>query len=265
MTQPTIPIQLPEPQSESQEERNHNPYIIAAILALSIVVVLFYRLSGSQVVPNEPLVNSGTPSRSGPSYIVVDVGGEVVRPSVYKLRVGSRVFDAIASAGGFTVRADKNRVNMAAKLRDEMKLVVPTLGQPALEPTASPEDIPVLEVPPLEDPPMDDPETPPSDLLTPAVEVSPVAPVLPPPPESSPEPLKTPVAVEVPPASRVSINRAAAGQLEEIPGIGPKLANEIVNYRKGPPPRAFTSLEELMQVPGIKQAKYDEIQPYIKL
>lgn len=265
MTQPTIPIQLPEPQSESLEERNHNPYIIAAILALSIVVVLFYRLSGSQVVPNDPLIASGTPSRSGPSYIVVDVGGEVLRPSVYKLRVGSRVFDAIASAGGFTGRADKNRVNMAAKLRDEMKLVVPTLGQPSFEPTGSPDEVPVLEVPPLEDPPSDYPE-PPSEELTPAPEISPVAPILPPPLESpAPEPERTPSSVEVPPASRISINRAAAGQLEEIPGIGPKLANEIVNYRKGPPPKAFTSLEELMQVPGIKQAKYDEIQPYVKL
>lgn len=260
MAQRTLPIELPPPQGGDEDERNHNPYIIAAILALSIVVVLFYRLSGSQIVPTDPIVTAATPGRSGPSYIVVDVDGEVVRPSVYKLRMGSRVFDAIASAGGFTEYADKRNVNMAAKLRDEMKIFVPRKGQPVPQATEVPEELPPVSLPPDEDPMMLPPE-PPLDPLTPAPEVSPLVEATST-PQAAPA---TPAPVVVAPAARISINRASASQFEQIPGIGPKLANDIVNYRKGPPPRAFTSLEELMSVPGVKQSKYDEILPYIKL
>jgi competence ComEA-like helix-hairpin-helix protein len=70
---------------------------------------------------------------------------------------------------------------------------------------------------------------------------------------------------DIPPANRVSINRATVEQLQNIPGVDAKLALDIVNYRKGPPPHAFTSLEDLTSVPGLKGSKFDEIQPYLKL
>jgi DNA uptake protein ComE-like DNA-binding protein len=46
----------------------------------------------------------------------------------------------------------------------------------------------------------------------------------------------------------VDVNRADAGSLEALPGIGPELANRIVAERKK---RPFTSLEDLERVPGI--------------
>lgn len=274
MNQP-IPSQLPEPSGETdQEERSHNPYIVAAILALSIVVLLFYRLSGSQVVPGDAVANSTAVTRRvNPSYIVVDVGGEVLRPSVYRLRVGSRVFDAIASAGGLTDKADKRRVNMAARLRDEMKLFVPAVGEVDPSGSASPEPM-VPEQPPEDVPaqPYEEPVPESSeDQPAPQAKNTPAAAILPPPaPLETARPVDPSPAPEAPPpvlapAAKVSINRASAEELEELPGVGPKLANDIVNYRKGPPPRAFTSLEELTQVPGIKQATFEKLQPYIKL
>ncbi|MDR1650819.1 MAG: SLBB domain-containing protein, partial [Synergistaceae bacterium] len=54
-----------------------------------------------------------------PEVWVVYVTGEVILPGVYELSPGSRVNDAVRSAGGFTSRADRNSVNLAAKLRDE--------------------------------------------------------------------------------------------------------------------------------------------------
>lgn len=285
MTQPTIAIPLPEPEDEPPEERNHNPYIVAAILALSIVVLLFYRLSGSQVVPVEQTNMAALQNHSKSNHIFVDVDGAVVRPGVYRLRVGSRVFDAIASAGGLKGDADRLQIKMAAKLRDEEKLIVPRIGQ--ILPTATPdasatpmgeEDLPPEvsenpEVPP--DEPL--PELTPPVEVPPAVSPSPVAAsIVPPPPpvDTHPPAGATPTAAspapkpdkpDIPAASKISINRASADQLQNIPGVDAKLALDIVNYRKGPPPHAFTSLEDLTSVPGLKGPKFDEIQPYLKL
>ncbi|MBX3169832.1 MAG: helix-hairpin-helix domain-containing protein [Candidatus Eremiobacteraeota bacterium] len=283
MTQPTIAIPLPEPEDDPPEERNHNPYIVAAILALSIVVLLFYRLSGSQVVPDEQTNMAALQNHSKSNHIFVDVDGAVVRPGVYRLRVGSRVFDAIASAGGLKGDADRLQIKMAAKLHDEEKLIVPRIGQVLPTPTATPkthskgeEDLPP-EV-------GDNPEIPPDEPLpelTPPVEVPPAASpspvaastVPPPPPVDTHPPAGATPAVaaspaprpEIPAANKISINRASADQLQNIPGVDAKLALDIVNYRKGPPPHAFTSLEDLTSVPGLKGPKFDEIQPYLKL
>ena len=277
MTQPTLQIPFPEPAPENLEEKNHNPYIVAAILALSIVVLLFYRLSGSQVVPQEPATMVGLPKKAS-SQMVVDVDGAVVRPGVYRLRVGSRVFDAISSAGGLRPDADKMQVNMAKKLHDEDQIIVPIKGQILPVSTATPSE-PETGAPYMPLQPEEEELTrhQPLPSLTPAEELPVTTPTIPPPvlvapkaqtPEPVPSPASssTPVAaVVIPATSRVSINRATEDQLEGIPGLGPKLALDIVNYRKGPPPHAFTSLEELTQVPGLKQAKYEEILPYVKL
>ena len=62
--------------------------------------------------------------------LVVDIGGEVVRPGVYKLPVGSRIEDALRVAEGLTVGADTNYIdkylNRAAKISDGLKLYIPS-------------------------------------------------------------------------------------------------------------------------------------------
>ncbi|KKU67960.1 MAG: Competence protein ComEA helix-hairpin-helix repeat protein [Candidatus Amesbacteria bacterium GW2011_GWA1_47_20] len=62
--------------------------------------------------------------------LVVDIGGEVVRPGVYKLPVGSRIEDALRVAEGLTVGADTNYIekylNRAAKVSDGQKLYIPS-------------------------------------------------------------------------------------------------------------------------------------------
>lgn len=64
---------------------------------------------------------------------------------------------------------------------------------------------------------------------------------------------------------RVSINRATVEQLSNVPGMTARLAADVVAYRRGPPPRAFTSLDELSKIPTLTPAKIDEISPYLKL
>ncbi|HSO65538.1 MAG TPA: SLBB domain-containing protein, partial [Ornithinibacter sp.] len=62
--------------------------------------------------------------------VVVHVVGEVRRPGVQRLPVGSRVQDAVEAAGGPTGDADLARVNLARVLVDGEQVQVPAPGDP---------------------------------------------------------------------------------------------------------------------------------------
>lgn len=59
-------------------------------------------------------------------------------------------------------------------------------------------------------------------------------------------------------AQPVDINTASPDELEALPGIGPKLAGEIVRERERNGP--FASLEDLARVPGISSSIIDKLQ-----
>lgn len=58
--------------------------------------------------------------------VVVHVCGEVSSPGVYTLPAGSRVYQAIEAAGGFTSDAFEDYLNQANELSDGMKVYVPS-------------------------------------------------------------------------------------------------------------------------------------------
>jgi len=55
---------------------------------------------------------------------VVHVAGDVQRPGVYRLPAGSRVIDAVKRAGGFAGDANRDAINLAARLSDGQQVVV---------------------------------------------------------------------------------------------------------------------------------------------
>ncbi len=65
--------------------------------------------------------------------VMVDIAGAVAKPGVYRLSPGARLRDVIAQAGGLTAEADKDSLNLAVRLRDGDKIVVPTATQANLE------------------------------------------------------------------------------------------------------------------------------------
>ena len=60
-----------------------------------------------------------------PEPIQVHVAGAGVRPGLYDLPEDSRVMDAIEAAGGLVADADKNGLNLAARVEDAERLDIP--------------------------------------------------------------------------------------------------------------------------------------------
>ena len=59
----------------------------------------------------------------------------------------------------------------------------------------------------------------------------------------------------------VNINSADVAQLETLPGIGPSTAEKIITFRDEN--GRFSTIEEIMNVPGIGQGKFDQLRDLI--
>lgn len=66
-----------------------------------------------------------------------------------------------------------------------------------------------------------------------------------------------------PGGNKVSLNHADKKQLESLPGIGPALADRILDHRKTQ--GGFKTIEELRKVSGIGDAKYNALKDKITL
>jgi competence protein ComEA len=63
------------------------------------------------------------------------------------------------------------------------------------------------------------------------------------------------------PGQKININTASAGELEALPGIGPALAQRIVDYRQSAGP--FQRLEDIKKVKGIGDGIFAQIKDLI--
>ncbi len=267
-------------------ERLKHLIFAAFVLALGAGVgVLLWRQPEPvtiRIVPPAPTaVPSATPT---PGPHTVYITGAVRTPEILvTLPFGSRVGEAIAAAGGPLESADLARVNLAQVLVDGDQVQVPTRepgGEPApLMPvavvvTATPGTCTVYVVGEVMRP----------ETLVTVAQGSRVQDAIDaaggatrnadlsrvnlgqilndgdyvyvPPREGAmlltPTPNRPPL---------VHVNAATADELAALPGIGPSLAQAIIDYRDEHGP--FASLEELDAVPGIGPAKLDAIREQV--
>jgi len=233
-------------------------------------VVVFYG-AGSLIRatrPVAPLVVSedSTAKESaakGSEKLVVHVVGAVCVPGVVKLEPGSRVSDAIKAAGGPWSNAATDALNLAAKVEDGQKIIVPKRGTAAAAATkttptrlaGSPRTRPA----PPRDFSGEIPVVPPGVMEIEPLPVAEPAAVA----QRQSSPTQESRAPKEATSSVVSLNSASRAELETLPGIGPKTAEAIMAYRseRG----AFTSIEELINVKGIGPKKMEKMRPFLRL
>jgi competence protein ComEA len=65
------------------------------------------------------------------------------------------------------------------------------------------------------------------------------------------------------PTAKVNINTATVEQLTTLPGVGPKLAARIVEYRQKS--GTFRSTQELMNVKGVGEKNFAKIEAWLSV
>lgn len=59
----------------------------------------------------------------------VDIKGAIKFPGMYPVETDMRIFDVIELAGGLSEEADRNQVNLAEHVRDQMVIYIPKVGE----------------------------------------------------------------------------------------------------------------------------------------
>jgi competence protein ComEA len=112
-------------------------YILLLAVFIVAVVILFrnnemIEKEQGSILESEQMMTEAAEKKEEkvqPKTIVVDIKGAVARPGVYEIKDTARVNDVVAMAGGFTKEADQTKVNLAAKVHDEMMIYVPERGE----------------------------------------------------------------------------------------------------------------------------------------
>lgn len=61
----------------------------------------------------------------------------------------------------------------------------------------------------------------------------------------------------------ININTASLGELDQLPGIGPTIAQRIIDFREFNGP--YTSIDQLAEVTGISETMVDELRDLVTI
>lgn len=168
-----------------------------------------------------------TEEAAAEAKITVYVSGAVAKPGLHEIAPGSRAVDAIEAAGGMTEEANKDRVNLAKICKDGMQVNVPRLSAKELRKLKQAQNVYAGES---------------ANAVQPANYV--------------------PAAQQDYSDGKIRLNSATLEELEELPGVGEVTAQRIVEYRNL---HGFNKIEDIMNVKGIGQAKFNKMRPYLDL
>jgi competence protein ComEA len=160
--------------------------------------------AGPSLAPSLATPGPSSPQAQG-GMVVVHVHGKVRRPGVVTLPRGSRIADAIRSAGGTRPGVATGSLNLARRLVDGEQIAVGV---------------------------------------------------------RAPAPAATPSAAGGAGAA-LDLNAATAQQLDQLPGVGPVLAQRIVDYRtqRG----GFRSVDQLQEVSGIGDRRFADLRNKVRI
>ena len=218
---------------------------IIAIILIILVIIAYYYLylkNSTEEISNQDLEVNNTQAsnqtneteKEGEETIVVHVSGAVNIEGIVELDSGSRIANAIEKAGGVKENADMTNINLAYSLEDGMKIHIPTKEE--TEANKNNENM------------IDE-----SYVTSSSGGVS------------SKEDINSTQGNSSTSTSskKVNINTATQEELDTLPGIGPSIASKIIDYREQN--GKFNSIEEIKEVSGIGDAKYEKIKDSITI
>ncbi|WDV44665.1 ComEA family DNA-binding protein [Clostridiaceae bacterium M8S5] len=82
-----------------------------------------------QISANNEIDTKKDENKQEKEIVCVDVTGAVAKPGVYELSKGSRIIDAVNKAGGFTEKADRDKINCSKLLYDEQQVHIYKIGE----------------------------------------------------------------------------------------------------------------------------------------
>lgn len=207
--------------------------LILSVALLAGLGVLLYGRGRQAALASDEAFFKDSPARAGNAgRATAQIAGAVAKPGLYALPNGTRISDLIAKAGGATKQADLSAVNLAAVVQDGEKIEVP---EKQTEQSGGE-----------------------ADGARPTTALA----------SSRRGPAGASQGPKQLPKKPVSLNTATAKDFEQLPGIGPVLAERIIEYRKklkAENGRGFAAKEQLMEVPGIGPKKYANLMDYVKL
>ena len=104
---------------------------VVLIALLCAVVVVRSTQSVNSPVASQASVSPGSSSTTTTAPgVVIDVGGAVRQPGVYRLALGSRVVDALEVAGGPAEDIDLDQINLASTINDGQRVWFTRKGEP---------------------------------------------------------------------------------------------------------------------------------------
>jgi competence protein ComEA len=192
---------------------------------------LVVETSGTGPVPAVPRSGAAAAAPLEPAppaiEVVVSIQGAVIKPGVYRMDQVSRVHDLIQAAGGLAPGARTVDINLAARLIDGTTLRVPGRFDP--EGADSAQSLTSAN----------------PDAYTVARQASGAA----------------PAGAGLSGTSKlINLNTASQAELETLPGIGPKLAQQMIQYRTAQP---FRDVSELDQVSGIGPSRLESVREWV--
>ena len=110
--------------------------VVIAIAGIVAIGIMYFIYNKNQVkedinIENEILVNNviTNENNTNDDIVIIHITGSVKNPGIVKLKEGSRIEDAIESAGGLTENADITKVNLAYVVEDGTKIKIPSASE----------------------------------------------------------------------------------------------------------------------------------------
>jgi len=107
---------------------------LLAVVGFGVYVFASGSKSASPVIVSK---SQNTQTTVQQPKIFVHIAGLVKKPGIYQLDSGSRVFDVVLLAGGFTAKANEASVNLARVLTDGEQIIVGKIGAQSASGTQS--------------------------------------------------------------------------------------------------------------------------------